>query len=64
MTACCAKFCSNAICLSENARTSCRGIDDPQHVGGRGLLRDRFVSLGGAFRELPPEFGNVFSRIR
>ncbi len=22
-----------------------RGIDDPQHLGGRGLLRQRFVSL-------------------
>jgi hypothetical protein len=40
-----------------------RGIDDPQHVGGRGLSLQRLVALGtvsvplgGALVELPSEF--------
>jgi len=31
--------------------------------GSRGLLRDRFISLGGALRELPLEFGDNLLRI-
>jgi hypothetical protein len=41
-----------------------RGIDDLQHLHGGGLLRDRFVSLGGAFGELPLEIGDDLLRIR
>ena len=31
--------------LEHRRRVSGRGVDDPQHLGGRGLLRDRFVAL-------------------
>ncbi len=43
-----------------------RGIDDPQYLGGRGLLRQRFVALGAALVEpllqlgvRAPKFGQL-----
>jgi len=51
-------------CVKHRSEIAGRGIDDLQHLRGRGLLRNRFVSLGGAFRELPLEFGDDLLRIR
>ena len=34
-----------------------RGIDDLQHLGGRGLLLERLVTLGSAFGKLTMQIG-------
>ena len=40
-----------------------RGIDDLQHLGGRGLLLQRLVTLGVALSKLPLEFRDELLRI-
>jgi hypothetical protein len=35
-----------------------RGIDDLQHLSGRGLLFERLVALSSALSEFAPEIGN------
>jgi hypothetical protein len=40
-----------------------RAVDDLQHLGGRGLLRQRFVAFGGALVEFSLEGGNCLPMI-
>jgi hypothetical protein len=40
-----------------------RGVDDLQHIGGRGLLCARFGEFGGAFGEAGFERGNSPAKI-
>src|SRR5436190_19787625 len=45
-------------CIEHGREIAGRGVDDLQYLGGSGLLVERLVPLGGAFVELPLEFGN------
>src|SRR5215472_6686904 len=57
-------------CLEYRREITGRGIDDLQHLGGRGLLRDCFVALSGygfylscSLIQLAAQIGDVLRRI-
>jgi hypothetical protein len=49
--------------LEHRCEIAPRRIDDPQHLGGRGLLCQRPVSLSLGFVKLALEIGNDLLRI-
>ena len=44
-------------CIEHRGKVTGRGIDDPQNLGGRGLLSERFVALGRRLIQVPLRFG-------